>query len=227
VDRARTKVVEMGGTPITAGLKQADPFKVLGCMFRDPDCIVDPKVSCGTMSACYQLLCSCGEVSTVSDTDESVRPGANSQEPDIRNPPDHTRTTLTAGSRRMSQLARISQERRNRQNKRKKEGKVKEGRKNYIGITGRSLHVRQLEHMAAMRRGDLKYALARHMAEAHSNDAVPPTFSMNLISRHNSNLEKAVTEGILIARQDVQFILNKTNEWAQNRGLNRLTAERI
>jgi hypothetical protein len=227
VDGARTKVVEMGGTPITAGLKQADPFKVPGCMFRDTECIVDPKTSCGTMSVCYQLLCSCGDITTVSDSDSSVNTEGNAQVPDTREPSEHTRASMVAGRRRGSQATRTRQMRENRQEGRKKEGKISNHRKNYIGISGRSLHVRQLEHMDAMRRGDMSYALARHMAEAHSSDTVPPTFTMKLLSRHNNNLEKAVTEGIVIAKQDKVFLLNKKNEWGQNRGLIRLTAGRI
>jgi hypothetical protein len=65
------------------------------------------------------------------------------------------------------------------------------------------------------------------MAEAHKDDPSPPKFKMKLISRHKSNLEKAVTEGILIVKQDQEYLLNKKNEWGQNRGLIRLTAGRV
>jgi hypothetical protein len=61
-DGAGVKVVETGGVPVSLGLKKTDPFRVIGCDFNDPKCIVEGKTSSGTMGSCYQLLCSCGDM---------------------------------------------------------------------------------------------------------------------------------------------------------------------
>jgi hypothetical protein len=219
-DGTKTKVIEVGGVPISIGIKKADPFQKTGCMFGDPECIVEEKTSCGVMSACYQILCSCGDPAPVTDTDSEAQDTTGV----ARTPNGRDRARVVAGRRR-NQGNRAGGNR--RQEGRKKEGKISNERKNYLGITGRSLHMRMTEHLDAVKRGDMKYALARHMAEAHNDDPSPPKFKMKLISRHKSNLEKAVTEGILIVKQDQEYLLNKKNEWGQNRGLIRLTAGRV
>jgi hypothetical protein len=72
--------------------------------------------------------------------------------------------------------------------------KVEDKRSNYLGITGRSLHARQADHVAAVARGDMTYALARHMRDVHGQDGFVPKFTMKLISRHKTNLEKQNTK---------------------------------
>jgi hypothetical protein len=61
VDGGKVKVIETRGVPISVGFKKNDPFRLESCDFNDPECIVDNKTSCGTMSACYQILCSSGD----------------------------------------------------------------------------------------------------------------------------------------------------------------------
>jgi hypothetical protein len=74
-DGAKTKVIENGGIPITRGIRKADPFRQEGCMFQDPDCIVEGKTFCGTMGACYQITCSCGDEVEITDTDTNPQGG--------------------------------------------------------------------------------------------------------------------------------------------------------
>jgi hypothetical protein len=221
VDGGKVKVIETGGVPISIGLKKADPFRVEGCDFGEEGCIVDPKTSCGVMSAVYQLLCSCGDVI---EQDSDVSQAASTHNTQLNSPGRGGRARVVGGVRRRVPAG-------SRTKKSKKKGcKVQDKRYNYLGITGRSLHARQTEHMDAMRRGDTKYALARHMRDVHSQDTPgtpEPRFSMQLVSRHKTNLEKAVTEGVLIEKQDQNYLMNKKGEWGRGRGLIRLTAGRV
>jgi hypothetical protein len=43
-----------------------------------------------------------------------------------------------------------------------------------------------------------------------------PRFTMKLIARHSNNLEKAIMEGLVIEKQDRNFLLNKKGEWRKN-----------
>jgi hypothetical protein len=102
--------------------------------------------------------------------------------------------------------------------------KVVDNMPNYIGITGRTMHARQMEHSRAVHAGDTKNAMAKHVKEAPAN--TEHKFTMRMISKHRSNLEKAVTEGILLEKQDKYFIMNKKSECGKKRGVVRLTAAR-
>jgi hypothetical protein len=206
----RTKVIEVGGVSIARGLRKLDPFRTEGCDFKDPLCMVDPKIACSAMSACYQVTYACGDPVTAAPGD-STAPGDRAPGSQAVSP-----TSLVAGRRRAARSSR---------RKEKKENKVENKRGNYLGITGRSLHARQTEHARAVRGGDMKNALAKHAKDAHSPEN-PPKFTMKLLSVHSSNLEKAVTEGIMIEKQDKLHLWNKRSEWGKTRGIVRLTAAR-
>jgi hypothetical protein len=170
-DGTKTKVIETGGVPVFLGLRKADPFRKEECMFGDPKCIVEGRTSCGTMSATYQLVCSCGEEVPVSDTDNPDTSLNGIQPPALLQPPAAIRARMVAG-RRVGGGPRALRGGRGAQAGRK-ERKISNERKNYIGITGRSLHMRQTENLDAVKRGDLSYALARHMAEDHRGEDQP------------------------------------------------------
>ena len=53
-DRGKTKVIERGGVPITAGLIKDDPFPKETCQFGET-CLVGPK--CQLTSCCYMITC--------------------------------------------------------------------------------------------------------------------------------------------------------------------------
>jgi hypothetical protein len=220
---AKVKVIETGGVPISLGLKKGDPFRREGCDFGDEGCIVDPKTSCGVMGAVYQLLCSCGEVVEGEDPGTSSTLGQNSATTPLHTPGEGNRARVVAGVRRgVAPGSRTGSVK-----KKKKVSKVENTRSNYLGISGRSLHARQKNHTDAVRRGDQSYPLARHMKEAHSQAGEEtPKFTMRLISRHKNNLEKAMTEGILVEKQNREFLMNKKGEWGKHRGLVRITASR-
>lgn len=106
----------------------------------------------------------------------------------------------------------------------KKKNKVENKRSNYIGITGRTMHARQMEHSTAVMAGDVKNAMAKHVMEA--DNGLEHKFTMKMLSKHRTNLEKAVTEGILLEKQDKMFLMNRKSEWGKTRGVVRLTAAR-
>lgn len=57
----------------------------------------------------------------------------------------------------------------------------------------------------------MSYAMARHAGYLQQ-----PKFPKKLISTHKSNLDKAEMEGLLIEKQDRNFLLNKRGEWGTN-----------
>ena len=73
----------------------------------------------------------------------------------------------------------------------------------YTGTSGHSLHKRLREHMDAMRRGDLKYAMAKHYNLDHPLINIRTTgdqlFRGELLSQPTaSNMERYILEGLCI-----------------------------
>ena len=82
-----------------------------------------------------------------------------------------------------------------------RKSKTRLTRKNYIGTSGRSLHARSSNHLAAIARGDQKNAMAKHEHEAHENDPRAPDFTMKPISNHLHTLNRYTAESIYIEKQ--------------------------
>jgi hypothetical protein len=73
-DGGKTKVIEAGGAPIFLGLTKGDPFRIPGCDFKDPRCIMDPKQPCSVQGACYRIECNlCPDVTAGVTDDPQVR----------------------------------------------------------------------------------------------------------------------------------------------------------
>ena len=88
-----------------------------------------------------------------------------------------------------------------------------------IGQTGRSVHSRAIEHEAGVRRKEKKSALYKHMREHHDQDD-QPSFSMKIISRHKTNLDRLITEGISIEKvreKDPESLMNSRAEWGRTK----------
>jgi hypothetical protein len=228
----RTKVIETGGTPVSLGLTKNDPFRVSGCDYGDPTCIVDPKVSCSAMSVCYQVTCSCGESVTNVTRDTETNTNTTDSRTVTTVGATGEASTFTIGTPRGNQVGVTAGMRRscrdNNTNMKKKmmkrKKKMTDTKMNYLGITGRTMHARQKEHVKAVNACDMKNAIAKHASEFHKDN--PPEFVMKLISKHRTNLEKAVNEGLLIEKQDKKYLMNKRSEWGKTRGVVRLTAAR-
>ena len=70
--REKTLVVEEGGQPIWASLKQNDPFHHGGCKFGDNECIVQQGSDCMATGTLYEITCdSCKEPVDPANTIES------------------------------------------------------------------------------------------------------------------------------------------------------------
>jgi hypothetical protein len=116
--------------PISVGLKKNDPFRLESCDFNDPECIVDNKTSCGTMSACYQILCSSGD--TVPEETHPLTLIQGEEVATVQPKGGGGAARNAAGGREAVETGN-----RNRTGIRvKKEVRIDDSRKNYIGIIG-------------------------------------------------------------------------------------------
>ena len=88
------------------------------------------------------------------------------------------------------------------------------------------LHARQSEHMTAVNTMNKRNALVKHILSKHPTETDRPTFEMRLISSHRSNLDRCITEGLLIEKVGMENRINCKTEWSKMRGLIRLTADR-
>ena len=92
----------------------------------------------------------------------------------------------------------------------------------YTGTSAHSVHKRTWEHMAALRRGDQSYAIAKHYHISHQNvntrDTNVQLFKVEVLSRKESNLERFISEGIWIEdsiKEGIQEQLNSKGEWGR------------
>ena len=93
----------------------------------------------------------------------------------------------------------------------------------YIGTSGTTLHRRQVEHMDAIRRGQISNALAKHQGEKHPDE--PQAFTAEPIQGGIPyNVERFILEALKIqefSQSNTHQILNQRGEWG-HRGLTRL-----
>ena len=99
--------------------------------------------------------------------------------------------------------------------------RVSGGGKNrvYIGQSGRSLHCRSLEHQAGLRRGDKHSALHKHIKTEH-REGDKPSFVMEVLTKHKTNLSRMITEGISIEKirsRNPEELLNSKAEWGRSK----------
>ena len=76
--------------------------------------------------------------------------------------------------------------------------------------------------MAALRRGDQSYAIAKHYHISHQNvntrDTNVQLFKVEVLSRKESNLERFISEGIWIEdsiKEGMKEQLNSKGEWGR------------
>ena len=85
-------------------------------------------------------------------------------------------------------------------------------RTKYIGMTGRSLHCRSLEHIDKYNRQDPTSVLLKHVRMCHSTEmgaSVNRLFRMEQLSSHRSNLHRAVTEALYIDSSKDGTLINE------------------
>ena len=84
----------------------------------------------------------------------------------------------------------------------------------YIGESFRTSYDWGLEHLNAMRTGDTNSPLVEHNNLEHQGEE--PRFSMEIIARCKSSLQRQVEEGDQILRHEKYNLLNRRGEWGQN-----------
>ena len=99
-------------------------------------------------------------------------------------------------------------------------------RKNYTGMTGQTLHARQREHMNDVEKMNTNNALVKHIMKDHNESNEVPRFSMKIITKHRTNLDRCIMEGLLIEKVEERNRINCKTEWSKTRGLVRLSAGR-
>ena len=57
VPNSKIMVIEDAGKPITAGLKNKDPFRKDGCIYKDPNCMVKDDTKCDENGVVYKIVC--------------------------------------------------------------------------------------------------------------------------------------------------------------------------
>lgn len=192
-DGGRLLVIEEGGDNILLKLRKKDPFRRKECTFGDPNCLVDTKYDCSTMSACYRIICASNKcVESEEEEDEE-----NDENDDVER-------------RREREIRRRKEkERRDREaNDRRDDDKM-----NYVGQSGRSIHARMVNHRDKIRRQDPDHPITKHHREYHEQDDPVPTVTIKKISSHRSNLNRRITEGLVIEKQDERNSMNGRNEW--------------
>ena len=97
-----------------------------------------------------------------------------------------------------------------------------EGRPNYIGMTGSSLHSRAKSHSQSVRSGTLSNAMAKHTVNTHNG--VDQGFTMKPMAAHRTVLNRYKAEGIYIEKQIPMTSLNSKSEGGRG-GLVRLNPD--
>ena len=70
----------------------------------------------------------------------------------------------------------------------------------YVGESSRSLYERAREHWEDASKLKEGSHIARHWANKHSEDIIPPDFQFRVIKKHRSALERQVHEAVHISK---------------------------
>ena len=81
-----------------------------------------------------------------------------------------------------------------------------EGRFNYVGMTGTSMHARAKMHASAISANNMSNALCKHVHNAHNG--ISPGFMMKMCASHVTVMNRYKTEAIFIENQLIRTPLN-------------------
>ena len=87
----------------------------------------------------------------------------------------------------------------------------------YIGETSRNGYTRGLEHARDYEKKDKNSVLHKHAVLKHSEDTQPPQFSMKIISKHKTALDRQITEAVKIAKVPADKLINSKQEFGHNK----------
>ena len=85
----------------------------------------------------------------------------------------------------------------------------------YIGTTGHNIHYRSHKHKQDVKANLQSNSLAKHNSAVHDNDRNPDSFSFKQISKHNSVLNRILTEAYLI--HSTSNLVNSKHEYGQGK----------
>ena len=80
----------------------------------------------------------------------------------------------------------------------------------YAGETHRTFHDRQAEHITALATGNTNYGIVKHHQEQHPG--MEKLFSFRINKKHQSSLERQISEALLIETLDVDYLMNSRGE---------------
>ena len=91
------------------------------------------------------------------------------------------------------------------------------------------MHKRCLEHMEAIRRGDVNSGMAMHIKEAHPDTDLEAgsMIEMTLVQQRQKNMERGIAEAVLIEEIESNCDITTTNrkaEWGRA-SIRRLTTQ--
>ena len=84
--------------------------------------------------------------------------------------------------------------------------------KKYVGTSARTMHARSKEHLDLLNSKSPKSVLFKHLAQEHNDridDEAHDLFVMKPVSFHQTNLNRMVTEAILIERSNPDTLMNQ------------------
>ena len=87
----------------------------------------------------------------------------------------------------------------------------------YIGETSRNAYTRGCEHTKSLEKKKEDSVLYRHITEQHPNYTDTPQFSMKVVSRHPTALDRQTAESVKIANSSRDQIMNSKHEFGHNK----------
>ena len=86
----------------------------------------------------------------------------------------------------------------------------------YIGESARNGYSRGLEHQALLEKQDKDSVLLRHTQNKHPDDETP-VFSMSIIKKHKSAMDRQISEAVHISNQPENDLMNQKSEWGHQK----------
>ena len=95
--------------------------------------------------------------------------------------------------------------------------KCKECDDKYIGETSRNGYTRGLEHARDYEKKDKNSVLHKHAVLKHSDATHTPQFSMTIVSKHTTALDRQISEAVKIAKVPADKLINSKQEFGHNK----------
>ena len=87
----------------------------------------------------------------------------------------------------------------------------------YIGESSRSFWDRTREHIQALHSHNNNYAVAKHWTQEHGELKDPPRYKFEVLSTHQTAIQRQLSEGLAIEKEDPETLINGKGEYGTNR----------